>query len=44
MILAAKDNGIKFSLVGFDVHYGERPWFLDELEKGHITYMADYIH
>jgi SRSO17 transposase len=41
MLLAAKSRNIPFGWVGMDCHYGEQPWFLDELEKESITYMAD---
>jgi SRSO17 transposase len=41
MLLAAKSRNIPFGWVGMDCHYGEQPWFLDELEKEGFTYIAD---
>jgi SRSO17 transposase len=41
MLLAAKSRNIPFSWVGMDCHYGEQPWFLDELETEGFTYIAD---
>ena len=41
MILSAKAEGIPFSFVGFDAHYGEQPWLLTRLEREAIVYLAD---
>lgn len=41
MLLAAKHRNIPFGWVGMDCHYGEQPWFLTELEREGIIYIAD---
>ncbi len=41
MILGAKEEGIPFSFVGFDAHYGEQPFLLTRLEHEDIVYVAD---
>lgn len=41
MILDAKKRDIPFGWIGMDSFYGQQPWFLGELEKEEIVYIAD---
>ena len=41
MIFDAKRRSIPFGCVGMDSFYGEQPWFLNELDKKGIRYIAD---
>ena len=41
MILQFQADGLPFSWVNFDSHYGEQPWLLRALDENRIRYMAD---
>jgi len=41
LILQARKNGVPFTFVDMDAHYGQQAWLLSRLAAEHIEYMAE---